>query len=368
MTPDVEMMNCATREPDVWPRQNGRVVEKRSARRGLWLCAAAALCFGAATPISRRLLAEFDSVTLAGVLYVGAALAAAPVASRQQSPRRVRADWVKLAVAVVIGGGVSPVLLLLGLDRVASPTVSILLNLELVATVVLAWAVYRERIDRFTSVGAALVVAAGVALAWNGGVTVGPAAMLVALACVGWGIDNSTTANLIAFTPAQITTAKGVVAGTANLCIGIVFFGGIHASVVTVLGALAVGAIGYGVSIMLWIAGARSIGAARGQAVFATAPFIGVLLAWPILGEHLTYTTGVAFGFAAVGVTLVSINHVAPLHRHTATVHSHWHRHDDVHHDHHDIGTPLRHRHAHAHDAVEHAHTRRHTARSRPRR
>jgi hypothetical protein len=34
--------------------------------------------------------------------------------------------------------------------------------------------------------------------------------------------------------------------------------------------ALVIGGFGYGVSITLWVAGARDLGAARGQLVFAT--------------------------------------------------------------------------------------------------
>lgn len=344
----------------------GAMIDDRSNRRGMFLCATAAICFGAATPMSRRLLASVDSVTLAGLLYIGAALAAGPIALRQRAYPVRRADWSRLAVAVIIGGGVSPVLLLVGLDRVPSPTVSILLNLELVATVALAWAVFGEQIGRGTLGGITLVLAAGVSLAWDSGATISPAALLVVAACVGWGIDNSITANLTAFTPAQITTAKGVVAGSVNLVIGVTVFNGVGASARTVVAALAVGAVGYGASIMLWIAGARAIGAARGQAVFAAAPFVGAVLAWPIVGEHLNGSSVLAFGLAAIGVGVVSRQHLPRVHRHSAYRHTHAHRHDDAHHDHeHDLGVAAadQHRHVHAHRETEHQHARRHQLR-----
>lgn len=302
------------------------MTERRSSARGMLLCGSAAVCFGAATPVSRRLLSGIDAVTLAGLLYLGAACAAGPLAARQHRVAATGRDWARLGVAVVVGGGVSPVLLLAGLDRVASPTVSILLNLELVATVVIAWAVFHERIDSRTIAGIALVLAAGIAVASSVDATISPAALLVVAACIGWGLDNSTTANLTAFTPAQITTAKGLVAGPVNLAIGLVFFAGHHGTRPTIAGALAIGALGYGASIMLWIAGARTIGAARGQAIFATAPFVGVALAWPIAGERLGARSGAAFLLAAAGVAIVSTTSPTRLHHHHTRRHPLRHR------------------------------------------
>ena len=52
-----------------------------------------------------------------------------------------------------------------------------------------------------------------------------------------------------------------------------------------VIAALVIGAAGYGLSITLWVRGAREIGAARGQVIFATAPFIGAAIAWTVLGD-----------------------------------------------------------------------------------
>ena len=48
----------------------------------LW-CAAAALLFGAATPAIKPLLDHAGSVVVAGLLYLGAALAAAPFGRRR---------------------------------------------------------------------------------------------------------------------------------------------------------------------------------------------------------------------------------------------------------------------------------------------
>lgn len=342
-------------------------------RRGFAQCAAAAVCFGAATPITRRLLNDSEPVALAGLLYLGAAIASLPFALRRQMLEVPRPDLAKVATAVFVGAAVAPVLLLQGLERVPAPTVSILLNLELVATVLLAWVVFRERIDRTTALGVTLILAAGLSLTWGSVDSIGPAALLIAAACAGWGIDNATTASVKALTPAQITAVKGALAGTVNLALGLTLWPDDRPTLATALGGLAVGAIGYGASMVMWIAGARVIGASRGQAVFATAPFVGILLAWPITGERIGGRAGVAVALAAVGVVAVTRQSETRAHRHGATTHRHRHRHDDDHHDHvHDFdhragaqGRQGRHTHTHTHAPREHAHAERHSLRNR---
>jgi drug/metabolite transporter (DMT)-like permease len=125
---------------------------------------------------------------------------------------------------------------------------------------------------------------------------------LVVGACACWAVDNSVTANLAELAPAHITFAKGVVAGSVNLAIGLV--AGVPSGW-PVLGALVVGAIGYGASITLWVSGARDLGAARGQLGFAGAPFVGAIVSWTVLGEAVAWRQVVALTVAAVGVALV---------------------------------------------------------------
>ena len=108
----------------------------------LWCLAAAAL-FGASTPLSKGLLRSLGPFSLAGLLYLGAAAAVVPVARRNGSGERRREDRWRLAGAVVAGGVLGPVLLLVGLKQTSAASVSLWLNLETVATAVLAAAFFR---------------------------------------------------------------------------------------------------------------------------------------------------------------------------------------------------------------------------------
>lgn len=332
----------------------------------------AAVLFGAAAPAASRLADSVPTFVLAGLLYVGAALAVAPaVVRRPPAAAALRAEWRPAAVAVVVGGAIAPLLLVAGLNRTSAATASILLNTELAATVVLAAVLFREHLGRRVLISAALVTIAGAMLSWERGAGLDTGALLIIAACACWGLDNGVTAAIEQLAPEHVVALKGMVAGGTNLAIGLAAGG---ADSVpgggALLGALAIGAAGYGASITLWVKGARDLGAARAQVIFATAPFVGVLIAWTLLGDEVRTVQLAAVALAAIGVAVSLRSAHEHRHHHDPLTHEHEHVHDDGHHDHdhehdghvhddhvHD-GARItgRHSHPHVHTAMVHAH------------
>jgi drug/metabolite transporter (DMT)-like permease len=322
-------------------------------------CLLAAILFGASTPASKVLLGTIPPIFLAGLLYLGAALAVLPFARRGGSAmlRRDPTNLVRLVGAVVLGGAVAPAFLLLGLSRAPAASVALWLNLEVVATAVLAWAFFREHLGAQAWGAVGIVSLAAMLLAAPSGVGTGPAAVMVAVASLCWAVDNNLTSLIDGFTPAQYTLVKGLVAGTTNLTLGLIIEPPTHAWP-SLLVALVIGAVTYGLSLVLYVAGAQQIGAARSQMLFATAPFIGGLLSWTALGEPVEPLQLLAalVMIAGVGV-LLSARH-AHRHAHEPMIHTHSHRHDDGHHGHAHPGLPaqVHHTHPHAHEPLTHAH------------
>jgi hypothetical protein len=98
-------------------------------------------------------------------LYLGAARLLAfrvHVWLRPGGTGLARRDWPWLAGAILFGGVLGPVLLMLGLGRTSAASASLLLNLEAVLTALIAWTVFRENADRRIVRGMALIVPAGV--------------------------------------------------------------------------------------------------------------------------------------------------------------------------------------------------------------
>ena len=324
-------------------------------RTGMLRCGAAAVLFGISAPLASRLTDDMGAFMLAGLLYIGAAIAVLPFVGRTPPTRHaVRASLPNLSLAVILGGAVGPVLLAAGLGLLPAATSSLLLNLELVFTTIVASLIFHEHLGRNIIVGTTLVVAGSIALGWSGSPELRWGALLIAGACLCWAIDNSTTAAIDQIGPSHITLAKGVIAGGTNLIIGLSLTG--IPSNGSILAALVIGGFGYGASITLWVAGARDLGAARGQLIFATAPFIGALVAWNVLGDEITARQLIAFLIAAGGVAFVLGSDHEHEHHHQPSPHTHDHTHDQ-HHDHHDEPVPSeRHTHEHAHPQVVHRH------------
>lgn len=336
-----------------------RDVVHRSTALPVISCLAAAALFGASTPVAKTLLNDLGPFSLAGLLYLGGAVAVLPFSFRggsaelRRDPRQLR----MLALAVLFGGALGPLLLLLGLRAAPAASVSLWLNTETVATALLAWLVFHEHLDRRTVLAMALVLAGGILLAATGGSAGWRAGALVALACACWGLDNNLTALVSAFTPAQTTAIKGLGAGGMNLAMGLAFEGRPHSLGITAAAA-AVGALGYGVSIMLYIAGAQQLGASRSQLVFSTSPFLGVLVAWSVLDEPVRSAQIAAAVSMALGLVILLTARHAHEHSHGALVHVHRHRHDDGHHTHVHPGLPAHawHTHPHEHTPMRHSH------------
>jgi drug/metabolite transporter (DMT)-like permease len=156
---------------------------------------AAALLFGASTPLAKLLVGAMHPLVLAGLLYLGSGVGlgilllarASGLRGNAAGPtfRIPRRDLPWLAGAVLFGGVIGPALLMAGLTSTGAASASLLLNLEAVLTAALAWLAFKENADKQIVAGMAAIVAGGVLLAWQpGGTTFSLGALLIAGACL----------------------------------------------------------------------------------------------------------------------------------------------------------------------------------------
>jgi len=333
------------------------------------LCSAA--LFGASTPLARALVGDIEPLWLAGLLYAGSGLGLSILLLLRQggvfgAKLRVasiaRADVRWLAAAIAAGGIVAPALFTFGLARTSGAAASLLLNLETVLTVAIAWFVFREPRSSRTVAGMVLIVAAAAILgAANGGDSrIGVGALLVSAACLAWALDNNLTRKIAGNDAMLITAAKGMVGGAVNLGLAAIFAGPLPSVAVAFLAGI-VGFFGYGVSLVLFVMVLRTLGVARSSAYYGLAPFVGVAVAFLILGERPGLTFWTALPLMAVGVWLHLTERHEHAHTHERLAHSHPHRHD-LHHTHaHTLDgdgvEPHTHFHEHEPRTHSHAHT-----------
>ncbi len=327
----------------------------------------AAILFGASTPFAKQLLGigsgSSSPFLLAGLLYLGSGvgLAIARLVRDRgwQSVDIPANEWPWLGGAIVFGGVIGPVLLMLGLVTTTATTASLLLNLEVVLTAALAWMVFKESTDRRIILGMLLIVAGGAVLAWPTGDAsasgIGPLALTAA--CLAWAIDNNFTRKVCTSDALFIAGIKGMVAGCVNTVLALSLGAALPAAAL-VSTAMVVGFLGYGLSLVLFVLALRGLGTARTGAYFSIAPFVGAAISIGVFGEPTDSRFWLAAALMGVGVWLHLTEHHAHGHDHEEMTHGHRHRHDSHHQHHHDFAwngvEP--HTHVHSHPRLTHGH------------
>lgn len=332
---------------------------QRPALRGTIVALLSALAFGLTTPLVQRLSRGTGAFTTAALLYAGAALVGLATRSKAEAPLR-RAHAPRIALLAFFGALLAPAALAWGLARASGTAASLLLNLEGVFTLVLARVFHAEHVGRRVALAAGVMLLAGGLLVTERSKAAGGTAstiglVAIAVASLGWAIDNTLAKPLAALDPSAVVAAKaalGVLLSTSAAFA----LGETWPAAASCAGLVAVGATGYGLSLRLYLRAQRELGAGRTGSVFASAPFWGAGLAW-MLGEHAGPMTFVAAALMVIGLVLHLTEHHSHAHVHEPVEHEHPHSHDDGHHDHaHDPMPAAPHTHPHRHDRLVHEH------------
>jgi drug/metabolite transporter (DMT)-like permease len=330
---------------------------------------AAALLFGASTPLAKLLIGDVPALLLAGLLYLGSGLGLTLLLALRWARERVsgetqthldipRKEIPWLLGAIVFGGMLGPALLMLGLTQTSGASASLFLNVEGVLTAVIAWVVFKENADRQVVLGMVAIVAGGVLLSWvPGGATLSTGALFILGACLSWAIDNNLTRKVSTNDAMLVAGLKGLIAGACNT--GLALANGASLPALPTVGAsLLVGFFGHGLSLTLFVVALRVLGAARTGAYFSVAPLFGVVISlaiWPSAPAPLFWAAAVMM---ALGVWLHVRERHMHEHSHEPLEHSHRHRHDEHHQHAHDFdwNNAEPHAHRHRHEVLTHKH------------
>ena len=329
----------------------------------------AALAFAASVPASKLLLADVAPLALSGVLYLSAGTLCAGLAWLSSRSATVEgnalrgAEWAWLSGAVASGGVLAPLLLFLGLREVSGHVAGLLLNFEAVFTIGLGVLLSGEYLGRRGWLGALAILggaillslphaeAASVPTRWTG-------IALVVGACGLWGLDNNLTQRVSLRDARQIVAIKGLAGGITSLSLAAAFGGLGHWNAPRLLAALAVGAVSFGLSIVLFVRGLRYLGVIQTGMLFALAPGFAAILSLVLLHETLAAWGVLALASMTTGALLLATDRHEHLHEHQVLEHAHEHVHDE-HHQHEHTPTELAqapHAHWHRHEPTTHRH------------
>ena len=320
----------------------------------------AAALYAINAPVSKVLLAHAEPTMMAAFLYLGAGLGlflwGRFVPDTEANPiTRTDAPYV---VGMIVLDIAAPILLMLGLQRTGSANASLLNNSEIVATSLIAWLLFREKLSRRLGFAIVLVTLASIVLGFEGSSSLrfdtGSAFVLAAACC--WGLENNCTRMLSRCSSVQITTIKGIFSGLGSLVVA--FAVGEALPGLVWIGSIALlGFVAYGLSINFYIKAQKELGAAKTSAWYSVAPFLGVLFGVVLLGERPDgrFFLGLALMIAAAVLMVFDTICLQHTHEHAHT-HCHEHSHGGTVHTH--EHTHLHsHFHIHGTDEAAHDHT-----------
>ena len=325
----------------------------------------AAVLFGTSIPFVKQFVGDMPAMLLVGILYLGSGVGLCMLRVFRdrgwRNPELTSKEWPWLLSAVAFGGLAGPILLMLGLLYTTAASASLLLNLEVVFTAVLAWVVFKENTDQKIITGMLCIVAGGLLLSWteqDGGFGTGnmPGSLYILAACLCWAIDNNLMRKVSVSDTLFTAGFKGIVSAVVN--IGWALLLGYTIPIWPVSGTvMIIGFLGYGLSLVLFLLALRGLGAARTGAYFWAAPFFGAAIPVGFFQESTSVWFWGAGLLMAIGLYLHLTEQHEHVHQHIGLRHAHRHVHDEHHqhtHDPWDEKEP--HDHVHEHMMLEHSH------------
>ena len=318
----------------------------------------AAAFYAVNIPVSKLLLNRVGAMTMAALLYLGAGIGIGIVSlfDRKEKREKLNGKDLPFVIGMIVLDIAAPILLMLGLSMGFASNASLLGNFEIVATALIALAVFRETVSKRLWLAIALITLSSILLSFDGAESFrfSYGSLLVLAATICWGFENNCTRKISSKSTYEIVILKGVFSGLGALAIAFILKETVPPLLDIVL-ALLLGFVAYGLSIFLYVRAQNVLGAAKTSAYYAVAPFIGALLSFLFLKEKPTWMYLDALAVMIPGTLLVVMDTLIRNHVHVHT-HTFTHTHDGSTHTH-----TVTHSHAHNHYVTDENHGHRHT-------
>lgn len=319
----------------------------------------AAALYAINIPLSKVLLQFVQPTMMAAFLYIGAGIGLFfyGILTKERGEKLARAE-LPYTVGMVVLDIAAPILLMLGLQYTNSANASLLNNFEIVATSLIAFLAFREKLSKRLITAVALVTIASITLSFEGtgSFRFNTGSLLVLGAACCWGLENNCTRMLSNKSSVQITTVKGIFSGLGSLIVALIAGERIPA-IGWIVAVMCLGFVAYGLSINFYIKAQKDLGAAKTSAYYSLAPFLGVLFGVLLLRERpgIRFYMGLAI---MIGATVLMVKDTISLqhtHEHGHT-HTHEHTHGKLTHSHEHCHVHS-HTHIHGQDEASHGHT-----------
>jgi drug/metabolite transporter (DMT)-like permease len=256
-----------------------------------------AVLYGSISTIAKPSLNSINPILLSSLTYliIGIFLTPFIKVSKYVIYENKNNSLKLIIITSICGAVIGPILFFYGLKLTDASISSLLINAEFVFSILLAFFILKEKPNRLSYIGIALVFVALIVLNFKGDISnifennnfTGN--ILILAATVFWALDNNISKIILQReTPViKLIQLKSLFGGFISLLIVFLFGVSFTVSIYQIPNLLLLSLGGFAGSLFLFLKGMKEIGAIKSVMIFSTSSIFGVIFASLFLNESI---------------------------------------------------------------------------------
>lgn len=283
---------------------------------GLIYVLISAILFGSAFTLAKEPLKSVNSLMLSSIVYLISGASLMPVAYRSPFKIKGKKQIATIVIIAILGAAVAPLLLFFGLEQTEPTDAAILVNGEIIFTILFAWIFFGEKASDFRSIGSIVLVITGLVLATtelriSGTLFQFKAGNIMILAAtICWALDNNISRRFLVTSniePAPLAMIKSFLGGSilfvASVLLGRAF---LEFPIILWPQIIFMSVFGFGYALLFFLKGLKKIGTVRTMIVFSLTPIFGIVIAILVTGASISYIQVFATALIIFGIVMIN--------------------------------------------------------------
>ena len=268
----------------------------------------AAILFGSVSTITKPVLEDQNALSISSLLYIIAGLSLLPlmtlssfnsdniITREYSSNKKSNRKYFLLLVTSICGAVIAPSLFFFGLSNTSASDSSILINGEVLFSILLAIIFFSEKLIKREIISIILVLAGIVILTTNmqtsnSFLELNIGNIMIVGSTLFWALDNNIS-KIISKTIhiPKIIVLKSLIGGSLLFILTVIIFGieEYKVDLIHIPYLLFAGSLGFGASLFFFLHSLKRIGTVKTILLFSTSSIFGMIFATIFLKENIT--------------------------------------------------------------------------------
>jgi len=285
----------------------------------------AAILFGSVSTITKPVLEDQNALSISSFLYIIAGLSLMPflklssinsdniLSIKSSSNKKRNRKYFLLVVTSICGAVIAPSLFFFGLSNTSASDSSILVNGEVLFSILLAMIFFNEKLIKLEIIAIILVLFGIVILTTNmqfsnSFLELNIGNILIVGSTLFWALDNNIS-KIISKTIhiPKIIVLKSLIGGSLLFILTMIIFGidEFEVDISHIPYLVFAGSMGFGASLFFFLNSLKRIGTVKTMILFSTSSIFGMIFATIFLNENITIYQIIAVAVILGGCYLV---------------------------------------------------------------